>query len=672
MNDKLDIVTQRIVEPLNEKTRRLFMPARVMSNDRMNLTLSHDGKHFVMRVFAVLRRYDSGEEFETTASYGARKFISRIPERKMIRPETAYQIAATDFSVLVINAAWPHDQLTMTPGAATVYNWLLVRFLGQTESAKIYSDFKVKGIEPTMPNDFIDHPDYPLATFQKVPTAAQIFQSGNLWMEQGTGKTPIVIARVNYEAHVIYEKEKRPYRALIVVPKNVRSGWMKKFCQFAIHPGKLTVLRGGQLTRVKQLVEAFKRDEDSEYTVIIASYETVIKTWDAIRLIEWDLVTLDEAHMIKSDRTRRWKYMKELREKSENRTGLTGTPFGNKLWDMWTQLEWLGEGMSGFLSFKNFKKYYGKFVRDASGQRDIHKGYQNLPILQERITRLCYITTRAEALPHLPKKSYDEIEVNMSKQQAEFYMKLRDQLMIEIEAELKNSEAKGKQLVVTNILTKLLRLSQITAGYVKWDPVYTDEGELVEGTGTIEFFKENPKADAVIDFIKSTGPKEKVILWCCWIPALKLLSERLNKAGIKHVLYYGSTKDAERDEAERSYNNDPTVKVFLGNPAAGGVGLDLWGYNPLASTEDDHGCNTRYVLYYAQDWSMIKRTQSEDRAVRRGTRAPVQIIDVLVPGSIDVEISMRVLEKKLTAMAIQDVRAVMERIANIVPGVNDD
>ena len=672
MNQALDTIIERFLEPLNEETRTLLAPIRVI-NDYVELSCDDTGKNFIAKFYAKL-----GDRM-AYPSYSTTKLLQRIPQRKPLANDyndgsSLWRLAGTDFTALVLHAVWPSDHIIFDEEARMLFTFLLTRFLRQTQSAQQYAEYKIHGIVPQKLDKFIDHPDYPLMSFQQVAVFAQSHMEGsNLWMEQGTGKTPIVISRINYEAHQTFIKEKRMYRALIVVPKNVRTGWQKKIMQFAIRPGKVTILSGGQLNRIKLLVDAFKPDEKSEYTIVICSYETVLRSWNAMRLVEWDLCTLDEAHMIKSSSTKRWKQMKELRERCVARCGLTGTPFANTLFDVFTQLEWLGEGLSGFTNYKAFKSYYGKFLpKDAERKFDVLTGYQNLPILQERIARLCFQVTRKEALPELPDKTYDVIDVIMTDRQRDFYMKLRDQLMIEIEADLQRGSDTPKQLTANHILTKLLRLSQITAGYLKWDAQMNDDGDILNEDSMFEEITPNPKIEALIEFIQSTGPKDKVIVWCNWVPALKAISRRMTEVGIKNVLYYGGTSDKDRNEAERAYNEDPDMKCFNGNPAAGGTGLDLWGHIPTwVGTDKDHGCDTRYVCYLSQNWSMIHRSQSEDRAMRRGTRKSVQVLDFICPGTIDEEIAKRVLKKQMNALELQDVRDVMHRILAAIPMSNE-
>lgn len=668
-------VAKRVVDPLNDSTAKLLRPIALMPNDRLSISLDMECKHFVIHPFAIL--HDGGE---ARASYNACNFVYRIPERhELDHWRVMWSVAATDFTVIIINAVWEMSRITFTEDARVMYEFLLTRFLSQTMNSRVKAAYKLNGELPKTPPSFLDHPQRPLMTFQNVALSTSAGQEGsNLWMEQGTGKTPIVISRICCEAHEIYAKEHRMYRALIVVPKSMRMNWHNKFVDFATRPGKVTVLRGGQLERVKELVHSFKSDEDSEYTVVICSYEGVMCSWEALRLVQWDLGVLDEAHMIKGHYTKRWGKMKELRERCNQRMGLTGTPIANNLFDTYTQFEWLGEGLSGFSSPKAFKAYYGKFIKpeekmgaaNGDSRFDVLIGYKNLPILQERIARLCFMISRAEAMPELPKKSYDILEVTMTPFQRECYVKLQKQLAIEIEMELNSDK---KQLTANHILTKLLRLSQITSGFLRWDTQYDDDGNVLNSDMLFEEITPNPKIEAVIDLLKSKGPKEKTIIWTNWVPNIRMLDRELTANGIKHVLYYGGTKDDDRQAAQDTFNRDPDIKAFIGNPAAGGVGLDLWGYEPAwLGTPQDHGCNTTQELYFSQGWSMIHRSQSEDRAVRKFTRVPVLVTDVIVPGTIDQEIMLRVLDKRISALKLQDVKDIMSRILSSVPDAGDN
>ena len=662
-------ITKNLIEPLSDETRSLFEPIKHMNNYTLRARLDKDNKHFVCQV--LYESYSLHEKI-VASQWAAGEFFKRIPQRKYYDRTEEWVIAGTDFNAILINTLWEPYQLDFTPEAMTLYQFLLLRFYNQTICSKRVADYKLRGILPKMPDDWVDHPKYPLLPYQRVALVNMLNnESYALFMKQGTGKTPPVISRICYEARQLQKKEKRLYRALIVCPKNVCRGWQRKFHQFAVEPGFVTILRGSQLQRVKLLVEALKADESSIYTAIVCSYETLQRSWEAIRLLCPDLCVLDESHWIKSHRTKRWKKAEELRDLCAQRCDLTGTPHTGKVWDLFTQFEFLGEGLSGFTNIKAFKSYYGKFIIPEGSRFEKLVDYQNLPLLQERLSRLALNLSKEEALPDLPRKYYDIIDVPMSEEQYKYYKQLQEMLAIEIEAEMANSE--NKQLTASHVLTKLLRLSQITSGYLVWDKQFNEDGQCVNADKLKERIKVNPKLNTLIEVLQDKGPKDKTIVYTNWVEGIAMISDALTAHDIKHVVYYGGTNEKDREIAETSYNNDPTVKVFLGNPAACKEGMDLHGFDVnKVDTPEDHGCNTTHEIYYSQNWSMVAREQSEDRPHRAITRVPIRVSDLIVPRSIDEEIYENVFGKRIDAENFQNIQDIMKRVLNSVPDVGDD
>jgi SNF2 family DNA or RNA helicase len=217
-------------------------------------------------------------------------------------------------------------------------------------------------------------------------------------------------------------------------------------------------------------------------------------------------------------------------------------------------------------------------------------------------------------------------------------------------------------MTIKSHLTKLLRLAEITSGYAK-----TDESGIYR-------FDPNPKLEVLTEALKEyleDNPTSKVQIWSCFVENIKQIFYRLNEVEkIPSVKFYGGTSDNERIEAERRFNTDPSTKVFIGNPAAGGVGLNLLGFDPYNPNKFDTNCD--WVIYYSNNWSTVTRRQSEDRAYRYGTRVPVRITNLVVPDSIDEYILDTVNGKIKAAMSVQDVRGLLSRIVSVSPLSNGD
>lgn len=455
---------------------------------------------------------------------------------------------------------------------------------------------------------------------------------------------------------------KRPYLALIVCPKQLRFNWELEFCRFATTRGRLTRIAGHELKRTKQLIDAIEVDPEDRYSVVIISYDSLGRTQGLDR-IPWDLAVLDESHFVKNSGTKRWKACRDLRARARQRMVLTGTPITNTVMDLYTQWEFLGDGWSGFSSHAAFKQFYGVFdERDTSTGFGKIVGVQNLPFMKERIAQQAFVVKKSEVLKDLPDKQYDVWEVEMTEEQTELYNKVRDALVVQIENELDRSDT-PKSMMANNILTKLLRLAQVTSGFMVYDPVYGEDGTCLREK-IIDRLDPNPKLEALVEILKDKTSKDKTIVWATFVQDLKSISARLKMEEIDHVLFYGGTSDADREEAVRRFNEDPRCKVFVGNPTAGGTGLNLLGYPPGHEHADLYDTNANHVIYFSQNWSMPARAQSEDRCHRRGTREPVRITDLTVPDTIDQEIRSRVLSKRQHADDVANIKELLKSIFN--------
>jgi len=643
--------TREFFEPLCDASAKVFAKLDLEPEDVLHVSLPE--KKFVLWV--------TSNKPTRFASYDARHyFFGRFPERQNVvinedNGALGYAVPATDFTVLLVYTLWPSGQMQFEDEAATVtFKYLLARFMSQSFKARARAKYRAEKIVPQF--EHLDNANLPLSPYQTVALYGCLRQeSAALFMEQGTGKTPVVIARICNEASGPNYSSSRMYRALIVCPKNVRLNWRNEFGRFSTVAGRVAVLRGGKFNRVRTLVEAFKKNgDDARWVAVICSYEAMTCAWDVLSAVQWDLCVLDESHYIKASYTRRWRQAQKLREICAQRMCLTGTPTTNMLFDLYTQLEFLGEGLSGFASFKSFRYYYGRWAKARYGE--ILTGYTNVPLLQERLARLAFIIQKKEALPDLPDKLYDIVEVAMTPVQRNLYIKLATRLAVEIRDKLREPNT----LSVSNVLTKLLRLAQITSGFVRWDDRWDDE---TLKPGATETLIPNPKLDALMALLKDRLREEKVIVWCCFVHDIKLIVETLVLEGVKCVTLYGATDDEQRAANVKAFNEDPDTRVLIGNPVAGGIGVNLLGYN--VETGEGPGC--QHVVYYSQNWSMTARAQSEDRTHRRGTREPVHYTDLVVPGTIDEEIRARVLQKRISAYQLQDIHDILNRLLEVFP-----
>jgi SNF2 family DNA or RNA helicase len=456
------------------------------------------------------------------------------------------------------------------------------------------------------------------------------------------------------------------YRVLIICPNQVRFNWEQEFLQFATVAGKTSVLRGDEVSRTRKLNEGIRDEDDCYFGAVMLGHDSVGNTLEAIRRVPWDLVVWDESHYVKNHRTERFSANREFLSVGHvrQRMVLSGTPIANTLMDLWTQLELLGEGLSGFATFKHFRAFHGSFVRQRDGTGTaIEKliGLKNIPLIQERLSRLTFMITKEQAGMNLPEKIYDTIEVEMTPQQATWYKQVKNQLAIELE-DILNGDA-PKRMTADHVLTKLLRLAHITSGFVTWDAIIDTDGVVVSPKREETIPGPNPKIDELVACIKADfedDPLGKKIVWASWKHDLREIAARFREEGFNFVEYHGSVPDAQRPAVIAKYNLDPKCNIILGNPQTLGTGTNLLGYDP--ANPDSLPTYTDHEFFFSQGWQPVLRGQAEDRAHRKGTRTILRITDFVVPGTVDVEIRARVRGKLDDASMIQDVRDILRNV----------
>jgi len=102
--------------------------------------------------------------------------------------------------------------------------------------------------------------------------------------------------------------------------------------------------------------------------------------------------------------------------------------------------------------------------------------------------------------------------------------------------------------------------------------------------------------------------------------------------GADAVLHRGGLSDAEKQAAVDRFQNDPSVKVFIGSVRASGVGLTL--------TASSH------IIFAEQDWTPAVIDQCESRCHRLGQQESLLVQHLVFDGSLDATMVQRQVEKQ--------------------------
>jgi SNF2 family DNA or RNA helicase len=244
--------------------------------------------------------------------------------------------------------------------------------------------------------------------------------------------------------------------------------------------------------------------------------------------------------------------------------------------------------------------------------------WRSMDDLKRRVFQCATRKTKDECLD-LPDKLYQVVHVDLTDEQRAVYKALKEQFIYEF---------KDVTVTAPMVLTRLMRFSQITAGFTK------------DVEGVEHAFKGNPKIDWITEFISSLDPSRKVVIFCRFRREIKMVEEALRKIGVKHVTVHGDS--TERIEKVKLFNNSQDIRVFLGQIQTAGIGINL--------------TSGHYCIFMSNSYSYGDRIQAEDRTHRIGQQNNVTYIDILARNTVDVGIH-RALRKKesLSAMVMGDI-----------------
>lgn len=427
-----------------------------------------------------------------------------------------------------------------------------------------------------------------------------------LLMEQGTGKTLTSIAIMG--RRFLRGEIKR---VLIVAPTSVVPVWPTEFETHADFAVDCRALEGTVSRRIAQL-QNWPRTGDV-LQVALVNYESTWRMEDALKKWKPDMIVLDESQRIKSPRAKQSQAMHRLGEIARYRIILTGTPITNGPLDFFSQYKFLDPRIFG-TSYYAFQAKYAR-IGGFSGHELI--GHLNIQELIRKAHSVAFRVTKAAALD-MPEQ-VDQIRYCELEPKAE---KIYQQIAKECVAELEDE----KTVTAANVLSRLLRLSQLTGGFVG-----DDDGEVQQAsTAKLKLLEE------VIDDLMEAG--KKAVVFARFRPEIKAIREMLEKKKIGYTYIDGRVKN--RGDVVKEFQENPDCRVFIGQIQAVREGLTL--------TASDT------VIFYSMDYSYANYEQAKARIHRIGQKNTCTYIHLVARETVDEEIIGALAGKKNVADLVVD------------------
>jgi SNF2 family DNA or RNA helicase len=407
-----------------------------------------------------------------------------------------------------------------------------------------------------------------------------------LFLDMGLGKTVTTLTAIRDLMYDSFEIK----HVLVVAPLRVtRDTWPEEIRKWD-HLKELT------FSVVVGTVAERRRALQQEADIYIVNRENLAWLYQNSRL-DFDMVVLDELSSFKNAQSKRFKAMKAMRPKVKRIVGLTGTPSGNGLMDLWAEFRLLdmGERLGRYIS-----QYRNLYFQPDKRNGMVVFSYKPLPGAEEAIYhQISDITVSMKASDYLEMPELVSVakEVRLSEKEKERYDELKKSLVLELP---------GGEVTAANAASLTLKLSQMANG-----AIYTDDKDVVA--------IHDRKLDALDDLVESANGKPVLVAY--WFKHDKdRIRERMEARELR----------GPQDFADW---NAGKIPVALIHPASAGHGLNLQQGGSI-------------LIWFGLTWSLELYQQTNARLWRQGQADKTVIIQHIVAKDTIDERILNVLKHK--------------------------
>ena len=431
-----------------------------------------------------------------------------------------------------------------------------------------------------------------------------------VFLDCGLGKTSITLTALNDLMFDSFEFNK----VLIIAPLRVaKVSWpdeLKKWDHLSFLNYSLVV--GTE----KERIEALNKKADL-YIINRENVEWLIEKSNY--RFDFDCIVIDELSSFKNYRSKRVKSLLKVRPRVKRIIGLTGSPAGNGLMDLWAEFRVLDMGKRLGRFITNYRNDY--FMPDKRNNEVIFS-YKPLPGAEDAIyKKISDMTISMKSTDYLdmPELISNEYKVYLSDKEMRTYESFKEQYVMEL------SE---KEITAANAASLTNRLSQLANG-----AIYDDDKDIT--------YFHDKKLDALEDLIEAANGKPVLVSY--WFKHdLERIKTRLDK--LKIVYEVISSVESIR------HWNEGRLQVGLINPASCGHGVNL-----------QEGGST--IIWFGLTWSLELYEQTIARLWRQGQKSRTVVVEHIVAAdTVDESILKALKTKDKTQSAlIEAVKAEIKR-----------
>jgi SNF2 family DNA or RNA helicase len=382
--------------------------------------------------------------------------------------------------------------------------------------------------------------------------------------DMGLGKTTCTI---------IAALETGSKKILIICPASLKINWQREIENYSDRP--VYISEGKKFSIESDFVIV-------NYDILKNFHDTTDKSKSLLDQSNFDLVILDEAHMISNPQAQRTKIINHFVKNIKRVWLLTGTPMTSRPMNYYNLLNIIESPVA-----QNWMAYairYCQGYQFMAGRRKVWNvtGASNLEELRDRTSKQILRRLKEDVLD-LPDKIISPVYLRLKSKEYE-------ELMGEYYDWFDNKKDESSSLTVQ--FSKLMKVRKVIA---------------------------NEKTKQTIEFVENIIEQgKKVIIFTNFTDTLQTIYQHFGKQA---VYLDGSCSKPHRQHAVDEFQDNEKIRVFVGNLKAAGVGLTL----------------TAAEVVIMNDLSFVpaEHAQAEDRAYRYGQKSNVLVYYPLYENTIE-------------------------------------
>ena len=425
-----------------------------------------------------------------------------------------------------------------------------------------------------------------------------------LFYEMGTGKTAIALTWVH--DHIL---DGTLDEVLVVGPAPVMDSWYHAIDKMAMFEGfwpeDIDIMH--EVITLRSFGKVWTKDKRTGKYAIRDDIDH-----------HWDAVIIDESHGLGDHASVQTKACLQLARMTERRYIMTGTPDNGIYTKLYGQISFLyPDTWKNWTAFKKRavlaeNKFHKPIAYDVEYCEGLKHRYGIVARLRDCVD-LPGMTETDVICPLKAKKVYKEV---LGGHWEEYHL---------------TCQTAGA------VFTKLL---QLVSGHMRsWlpDPSDPNGGPVRDADGHISMTTvdyKTSKLDALTSLVTATD--DKVVVFAKFTRSIDQIADRLCQEHIPYLRFDGSVKDS----VWRTFQDDPSVRVFVTQYQRGGTGIDLYA---------SHIC-----VYYEPTFSAHLLEQSRARIMRTGQTEHCLYYYLTTPGTVEERVWTKVREGVDISTALLD------------------